>query len=102
MENRRISDPNRTEARSECAVAGTVAARLFISRPQIINIRRWTAAIAVRDAGRRFLPVTERRVSTAGWIVFSALLVFTVIFFWIGLLMKENVAVCPVCKFRLS
>jgi len=52
--------------------------------------------------GTSFLPVTERRVSTAGWVVFSALLVFTVIFFWIGLLLKEDVAVCPVCKFRLS
>jgi DNA-directed RNA polymerase subunit RPC12/RpoP len=52
--------------------------------------------------GTSFLPVMEKRVSTAGWVVFSALLVFTVIFFWIGLLMKENVAVCPVCKYRLS
>jgi hypothetical protein len=44
----------------------------------------------------------EKRVSTAGWIVFSVLLVFTLIFFWIGLLMKENVAVCPVCRARPS
>jgi hypothetical protein len=44
----------------------------------------------------------DRRVSTAGWVVFSVLLVFTLIFFWVGLLMKEDVAVCPVCKYRLS
>ena len=50
--------------------------------------------------GTSYLPVIERRVSTAGWIVFSALLVFTVIFFWIGLLMKEDVAVCPVCRWK--
>ena len=52
--------------------------------------------------GTTYLPVVERRVSPAGWIVFSVLLVFTVIFFWIGLLMKEDVAVCPVCRSRLN
>ena len=52
--------------------------------------------------GSSYLPVFERRISTAGWIVFSCLLVFTVIFFWIGLLMKENVAICPVCRIRVS
>ena len=52
--------------------------------------------------GTSYLPVLERRVSTAGWVVFSVLLVFTVVFFWIGLLMKEDVPVCPVCHGRLS
>lgn len=48
--------------------------------------------------GTTFLPIIERRISSAGWITFTLLLVFTLVFFWIGLLMKENVAVCPVCK----
>jgi hypothetical protein len=48
------------------------------------------------------MPIIERRVSTAGWIVFSVLLVFTLIFFWIGLCMREDVAVCPVCRSRLN
>ena len=52
--------------------------------------------------GSSYLPVMERRISTAGWIVFAALLVFTVIFFWIGLLLKEEVPVCPVCRSRVS
>jgi DNA-directed RNA polymerase subunit RPC12/RpoP len=52
--------------------------------------------------GTPYLPVMERRVSTAGWVVFSVLLVFTLIFFWVGLLMKEDVAVCPVCRARLN
>ena len=52
--------------------------------------------------GTTYLPVIEKRVSTAGWVVFSVLLVFTLIFFWIGLLMKEDVAVCPVCRMRLN
>ena len=54
------------------------------------------------NCGTTTLPITERRISTAGWIVFSLLLVFTFIFFWIGLLMKEDVSVCPVCRATLS
>ena len=54
------------------------------------------------NCGTNYLPVLERRISTAGWVTFAALLVFTVIFFWIGLLIKEDVSVCPVCKFRLN
>ena|SRR5215468_3538824 len=52
--------------------------------------------------GTTYLPVIERRVSPAGWVVFSVLLVLTVIFFWVGLCMKEDVAVCPVCRMRLN
>lgn len=54
------------------------------------------------NCGTTSLPIIERRISTAGWIVFSLLLVFTFIFFWIGLLMKENVSICPVCRAKLS
>lgn len=54
------------------------------------------------NCGTTALPITERRISTAGWITFALLLVFTFIFFWIGLLMKEDVSVCPVCRAKLS
>lgn len=54
------------------------------------------------NCGTNYLPIVESRISTAGWITFSLLLVFTFIFFWVGLLMKENVSVCPVCKKRLN
>jgi DNA-directed RNA polymerase subunit RPC12/RpoP len=47
-------------------------------------------------------PITERKTSTAGWIVFSLLLLFTFIFFWVGLLMKEDVVSCPMCRLRLN
>lgn len=52
--------------------------------------------------GSHYLPIVERRISTAGWIVFSVLLVFTFIFFWIGLLMKEEVRICPVCRAKVG
>ena len=54
------------------------------------------------NCGTSVLPIIERKVSSAGWITFSLLLVFTIVFFWIGLLMKEDVSVCPVCRTRLN
>lgn len=54
------------------------------------------------NCGTNYLPVVERRISTAGWVTFSLLLVFTIFFFWIGLLIKEDVSVCPVCRKRLN
>ena len=54
------------------------------------------------NCGTHYLPVIERRISTGGWITFALLLVFTIIFFWVGLLMKEDVSICPVCKYRLN
>lgn len=52
--------------------------------------------------GTNYLPVMQKRISTAGWITFGILLVFTFVFFWIGLLMKEEVPVCPVCKRQVA
>ena len=55
------------------------------------------------NCGTQYLPVIERRISTAGWIVFSTLLVFTMGFLcWIGLLIKENVSICPVCRTKVG
>jgi len=50
----------------------------------------------------QFLPKTDRRISTAGWIVFAVLLVTVFPLFWIGLLIKEDVHVCPSCNTRLA
>ncbi len=48
------------------------------------------------------LPIIKRKISTAGWITFALLLLFTFIFFWVGLLMKEDSRVCPVCNLQLD
>ena len=48
------------------------------------------------------LPYRERKISSAGWIVFAVLLVFFFPLFWVGFLMKEDVLVCPVCDFRVN
>lgn len=50
----------------------------------------------------QYLPRIERRISTAGWIVFAVLLVIFFPLFWIGLLIKEDVRVCPSCSVRIK
>lgn len=53
------------------------------------------------NCGSTFLPRTERRISTGGWVTFAVLLVFFFPLFWIGFLIKEDIHVCPVCRFRV-
>jgi len=50
----------------------------------------------------QLFPRFERKISTAGWIVFAVLLVTFFPLFWIGLLIKEDVRVCPVCNLRIT
>ncbi len=52
--------------------------------------------------GTQAMPMIARKISTAGWITFAVLLVTTGIFFWIGLLIREDVRVCPVCNMRIG
>ena len=49
-----------------------------------------------------YLPRMERSISTAGWITFAVLLVVFFPLFWIGLLIKEDVRVCPSCNSRVG
>ena len=48
----------------------------------------------------QLLPKIERKISNAGWIVFSVLMVTFFPLFWIGLLIKEDVKVCPICNLK--
>jgi RNA polymerase subunit RPABC4/transcription elongation factor Spt4 len=50
--------------------------------------------------GTNHPPVIQRQISTTGWVVFAVLLVTTGIFFWIGLLIKDNVMICPICNLK--
>ena len=51
----------------------------------------------------QFLPRVERRISTTGWILFAAFLLSGIFFwlFWVGLLIKEEVYICPSCGMRV-
>jgi hypothetical protein len=57
--------------------------------------------IGCPNCGSDAVPFIRTRISTAGWIVFALLLIFTVCFFWIGLLIKEQYRVCPECGCEL-
>jgi RNA polymerase subunit RPABC4/transcription elongation factor Spt4 len=50
----------------------------------------------------QLLPRIEKRISSAGWIVFTVLLITFFPLFWIGFLVKEDVKVCPVCNYKTS
>jgi RNA polymerase subunit RPABC4/transcription elongation factor Spt4 len=50
--------------------------------------------------GTNHPPVRQRQISTAGWVVFAVLLLTTGVLFWIGLLIKEDITICPVCNFK--
>ncbi|MGB7069915.1 MAG: LITAF-like zinc ribbon domain-containing protein [Pyrinomonadaceae bacterium] len=47
------------------------------------------------------VPRIERRISSTGWIVFAVLLVLVFPLFWIGLLIKEDVWICPGCNAKM-
>lgn len=48
----------------------------------------------------QLLPKIERKVSAAGWVTFAVLMVMFFPLFWVGLLIKEEYRVCPVCKLK--
>ena len=79
------------------ALAGSYA------RPVGLNVNQsLDGSYRCPRCGSSHFPMMERRISTAGWIVFSVLLVTTIIFFWIGLLMKEDAAICPACRAKVN
>lgn len=70
-----------------------------LSNPQNTH---FVAGYRCPRCGTQNLPYITRQISTAGWITFAVLFVTTFIFFWIGLLLKEDVKVCPVCNYKFN
>lgn len=52
--------------------------------------------------GAAYLPIVEKRVSSEGWLILVLMLFFCFPLFWIGLLMKQEYRVCPVCHANLG
>lgn len=52
--------------------------------------------------GTQNQPMLTKKISTAGWITFAVLMAVFFPLFWIGLLIKENVRVCPVCRLSIN
>lgn len=66
------------------------------------NAQFMTGSYRCPNCMSQFLPRTERRISTTGWVVFAILLVAFFPLFWIGFLIKEDVHVCPSCNARVK
>jgi hypothetical protein len=64
------------------------------------SVPAYTMPFHCTNCGSTYLPRMEKRISTAGWIVFAVLLVFFFPLFWIGFFIKEDVLVCQVCNAR--
>jgi DNA-directed RNA polymerase subunit RPC12/RpoP len=99
------SDARKTEQKSRVQPFGNQMSAANNFAPQHLAYQRpgqLDANYRCPRCGSHYLPIVERKISTAGWIVFSVLLIFTFIFFWVGLLMKEDVRVCPVCRAKVS
>jgi hypothetical protein len=70
------------------------------------NRDRRPAARAIRhyscwSCGTTDPPVARSRLLTLGWVVFTLLLVSTGVLCWLGLLIREQVQVCPRCGLRV-
>lgn len=93
------TDEFQTQAESrKASAAGASAPQPLAARdPQYM-----TGNYRCPNCMSQFLPRVERRISTTGWIVFAVLLVVFFPLFWVGLLIKEDVHVCPSCNTRLK
>ncbi|HYY57190.1 MAG TPA: LITAF-like zinc ribbon domain-containing protein [Pyrinomonadaceae bacterium] len=62
------------------------------------------AAVGYRcpRCGAAYLPTVEKKISSDGWLIFILLLFFCVPLCWIGLLIKQEYRVCPVCHADLG
>lgn len=96
-----------SEARQTSATLGT--SPIFNQYPQQQNQAVAYRPVAMVGQNYRcpacmstYLPRLEKKISTGGWITFALLLVFFFPLFWIGLLMKEEMQVCPTCNNRVG
>lgn len=70
--------------------------------PNYQQPRQMTQGYRCPRCASQYLPRIERKISTAGWIVFAILLVTFFPLFWLGFFLKEEIRVCPVCNLRIS
>lgn len=52
--------------------------------------------------GTTAAPIVQSRISTGGWVVFVSMLLFCFPLFFIGLLMREDYRVCPICLAQIG
>ena len=73
------------------------------NNPQVVQpVQLQAVGYRCPNCASQHAPLTKKRISSSGWIVFFVLLFLCPPFFWIGLLMKEEYAVCPMCLDNVS
>lgn len=79
------------------------------SPPPAAVAQPYAAPAAATGAGYRcprcsatYLPIVEKKISSEGMLIFILLLFFCFPLCWIGLLMKQESRVCPVCHANLG
>lgn len=73
------------------------------ARPQpLVPYQQYNLSYGYRcpRCASQLLPRIERKISSAGWVTFAVLIVAFFPLFWIGLLIKEDVRICPVCNLK--
>jgi hypothetical protein len=60
------------------------------------------SAFRCPHCGTNAPPQINKKISTGGWIVFAAMLLFCFPLFWIGLLIKDEERVCSMCFIKLG
>ncbi|HVG32341.1 MAG TPA: LITAF-like zinc ribbon domain-containing protein [Pyrinomonadaceae bacterium] len=91
------------------AESGPIAAPQPSTPPTAAPVQQPYAAPPANAVGYRcprcgasYLPTVEKKVSSEGWLIFVLMLFFCFPLFWIGLLMKQEYRVCPVCHADLG
>lgn len=91
------------------AESGPIAAPQHATPPAAAPVQQPYAAPPANALGYRcprcgagYLPTIEKKVSSEGWLIFVLMLFFCFPLFWIGLLMKQEYRVCPVCHATLG
>lgn len=99
-----VRDPSaRNTSQIERMPVAPIAGDSQLTRPLVgATGRDMTAGYHCPRCMSPAIPHSTRKISSAGWIVFTVFLVFFFPLFWVGLLIKEDVVVCPVCNLRVN
>jgi hypothetical protein len=78
-----------------------IQVNVHVERDEERRPRRRRGGFRCPFCGSTARPLVRRQVSAAGWVVFALLLVFTIIFCFVGLFITEDVYTCRDCGARV-
>lgn len=93
------NDPTRALGPNPMSQAGRMSTQPDLNLQPFVG-QQMAAGYHCPQCNSRLMPRRERRISTGGWIVFGVLMLAFFPLFWVGLLIKEDIGVCPVCNYK--